>query len=77
MKELLEEIRRSGRLIAEGFTLIHKHLYLLWIDWHLDLYLASCKKNKRLFMRIDTMIHRYNARFGENLSGGISPQKEA
>ena len=34
MKELMEEIRRSGRLIAEGITLIRKQIYLRWLDWH-------------------------------------------
>jgi len=68
MKELLEEIRRSGRLIAEGCTLIHKNLYLVWIDLHLSLFIRGCQKNKRLFMRCDTLIRRYNAKFGGDLS---------
>lgn len=67
MKELLEEIRRSGRLIAEGCTLIRKHLYLMWLDWHLDRYIASSQKNKKLFYKIDGMIYRYNKLFNEDM----------
>ena len=75
MKELMEEIRRSGRLIAEGITLIRKHIYLRWLDWHLDRYIASCRKNQRLFYRIDRMIHRYNKIFNEDLCPGFGKEQ--
>lgn len=67
MKELLEEIRRSGRLIAEGFTLIYKHLYLMRLSFYLDRYIASSEQNKKLFYKIDGMIYRYNKIFNEDM----------
>ena len=54
-------------LLKELAILTRKTWCLHWINWRLERYIKCAKRNKQRYLKIESVIHRYNRTFGENL----------
>lgn len=61
-------------LLTEIAIATRKTLCLYWINWRLERYIRCAKRNKQRYLKIESVIYRYNHTFGEDLLS--EPPKE-